>query len=468
MDEASGWRIALRDGAALLRRIEDAAPPRHGRRPPGNLAMVYLRLQEGRPAEARAMLEALHRSLRVTAEPTTSADRAVPFDAHFLHLLVDLYQDKPLRSEMLRSVGAAMSPLDRGDAIVQCSMDALACSIAYGEGRYDECVTISERAIARMVNLSAPLLRNYLLLYLALAQIEMLEDGSAERTLSKVITVAAPEAAAQSDIAGVLLAGLALQQGDRERARTLLDEGLVTLEQVGWFDVLAIGNETALALSSGDGDDERENEILLRMQATSTRLQLSRLALLAECLTVRLAITRGDLLAAGRTLQTGALAKLQLPPLDRRGQRTWEKAVSARAFYAAATGGRDKAVAMLDREIARLRHAKMPKRLNGMIEQRRLSARAFAGNSEESKTGEYLASGRMVKYLPAAGSGARLTSRETEVLQLLSEGMTSKEIANRLRIAEGTVRSYRRDLYCKFDVNSRSAVLSMARNRGLI
>ncbi len=47
-----------------------------------------------------------------------------------------------------------------------------------------------------------------------------------------------------------------------------------------------------------------------------------------------------------------------------------------------------------------------------------------------------------------------LTAREREVLQLLSEGHTSKEIADRLTIALSTVETHRRQIMLKLDLHS--------------
>ena len=51
---------------------------------------------------------------------------------------------------------------------------------------------------------------------------------------------------------------------------------------------------------------------------------------------------------------------------------------------------------------------------------------------------------------------AELSSRETEILALLSEGLANKEIAARLGISYDTVRAHLRNIYEKLHVRSRS------------
>jgi DNA-binding NarL/FixJ family response regulator len=65
-------------------------------------------------------------------------------------------------------------------------------------------------------------------------------------------------------------------------------------------------------------------------------------------------------------------------------------------------------------------------------------------------------------------SVARLTGREREVLQLIAEGLSSKEIAVRLSLAVRTVDSHRAHLMTKLEVNKVSGLVRIAIREGLI
>ena len=61
-----------------------------------------------------------------------------------------------------------------------------------------------------------------------------------------------------------------------------------------------------------------------------------------------------------------------------------------------------------------------------------------------------------------------LTDREAEILPLLAEGLSSKEIADRLRLTDQTIRWYRMRLLEKFDVRNTAGVISKARHAGML
>jgi two-component system NarL family response regulator len=61
-----------------------------------------------------------------------------------------------------------------------------------------------------------------------------------------------------------------------------------------------------------------------------------------------------------------------------------------------------------------------------------------------------------------------LTSREIEVLQLISEGMRNKEVGATLGITEGTVQIHVKNIFGKLNVNDRTAAVQIAVRRGLV
>ncbi|QES39709.1 DNA-binding response regulator [Streptomyces venezuelae] len=61
-----------------------------------------------------------------------------------------------------------------------------------------------------------------------------------------------------------------------------------------------------------------------------------------------------------------------------------------------------------------------------------------------------------------------LTSRETEVLALVADGLSNQAIGARLHLTEGTVKSHLARIYAKLDVDSRTSAVATGTHLGLI
>jgi DNA-binding NarL/FixJ family response regulator len=61
-----------------------------------------------------------------------------------------------------------------------------------------------------------------------------------------------------------------------------------------------------------------------------------------------------------------------------------------------------------------------------------------------------------------------LTRREKEILQLLSEGMTSNEIAGKLFLSNYTVDTHRKNMLQKFNVHNTQSLMNVVRELGII
>jgi LuxR family maltose regulon positive regulatory protein len=61
-----------------------------------------------------------------------------------------------------------------------------------------------------------------------------------------------------------------------------------------------------------------------------------------------------------------------------------------------------------------------------------------------------------------------LSERELEVLGLIAQGLTNREVAARLFLTLNTVKVHTRNIYGKLDVHSRTEAVARARNLGLL
>ncbi len=61
-----------------------------------------------------------------------------------------------------------------------------------------------------------------------------------------------------------------------------------------------------------------------------------------------------------------------------------------------------------------------------------------------------------------------LSDRENEVLVMLAQGIPNKEIADKLHIAEGTVKNHVSNILAKLQVQNRTQAANLARERGIV
>ena len=61
-----------------------------------------------------------------------------------------------------------------------------------------------------------------------------------------------------------------------------------------------------------------------------------------------------------------------------------------------------------------------------------------------------------------------LTERELEVLQLINEGLTNREIAAKLYLSHNTVKVHTRNIYGKLSVHSRIQAIARSQELGLL
>lgn len=72
----------------------------------------------------------------------------------------------------------------------------------------------------------------------------------------------------------------------------------------------------------------------------------------------------------------------------------------------------------------------------------------------------------LVSELDESRKKARLTKREKEVLQFMAEGLTNKEIADRLDLGVETIKTHARNIYEKLGAADRAQAVAIALRKG--
>lgn len=96
------------------------------------------------------------------------------------------------------------------------------------------------------------------------------------------------------------------------------------------------------------------------------------------------------------------------------------------------------------------------------IEGRRFAVRpkAAVGRPELSASVPLAASVQKTRGVPSSRLTDLLTSREMQIVELVSTGLRNKQIASRLQLSEYTVAAYVKQICHKLQVNNRTAMVS--------
>jgi LuxR family maltose regulon positive regulatory protein len=124
------------------------------------------------------------------------------------------------------------------------------------------------------------------------------------------------------------------------------------------------------------------------------------------------------------------------------------------------------AEALLERALVR-RARRAPGEARAMLTEARAIIQSCPDPGMLSQRVEEVAR-RLISAPARADPDSALTERELEVLGLLAEGLTKREVAARLFLSYSTVHSHTKSIYRKLGASSRDAVLERAREMDLL
>lgn len=243
-------------------------------------------------------------------------------------------------------------------------------------------------------------------------------------------------------------AAIALDRGDWQRAAELGERHLRRLparnrmERAAALELLV----RAYARSTHDRDRDRARAALDELRSIAAEAQTSPLLASGRHAAGILALAAGDLDAARRELEDAVdLFEMSGAPFE---------AARARVDLASVLEGLrryDAAVHEVDCALKELI---------------RLDARFEMSSAHAVR--DRLTSSQAAKSAPAPRDSVGLTARETEILRLISGGLSNQAIAERLCISEHTVHRHVANTLSKLAVPSRSAAVAHAARLGLL
>jgi len=343
---------------------------------------------------------------------------------------------------------------------------------------------------------------------------------AAER-LAAVLDGAVPAAALAGDATGVMAGYLieARYQQDRlDEARSLLDRHAELIDAVGAADSVLFSHRVRARLEALDGDAAAAQKTLLRLEEFGYRENLDRLVVWSLYEQLLLALRAGRDVARRELMQrleqladryrerrdcawseiplaaTLAQAEIAACEVDADAAACLSRLDAAAA--AARSHGRGllftrlglmRAIALLHQgdEASALRHARELLRVALELGLQRLLPDLGAAAeplirallrqdlppAERAYLGRLIAApapAAALEALPLPPTAEMLSSREREVLELLSKALSTKGIARALDLSSGTVKWHLKNIYGKLQAGSREDALAKARGLRIV
>jgi ATP/maltotriose-dependent transcriptional regulator MalT len=518
-EERGGWRIAWRDGVPALRVMTPLAidPCHH---PRIAFAAVYLLMKEGKVTEARRHFEAICGQIDGGGRHEHDVDLSI--ERTILDYFLRFYEDcDPSPEDIIATIARFRAePLaDPSNIAVLTNL----LSMAYAKnGSFSRAIEVGEDALRVIAIHDRPYAEMYLSTFMAVAYTATGRVASALKYLFQLEKRVVNTLGIRSNLyttSHIFISYVYYLMDDLEAAEEGLEQALHrALLAEAYVEVLLAGYEAMMGIAAAGGDLPGALELADEARQFADTRGLTRLSIAVELLRMKLLISRGRTSEASRIAAENALEKLAATPAGdaNPGRWNWFGARLGLARLRIAEQRHDEAITLIEStsEIAiecgtdlRLSEVELllataylskgETSAAGTILDRLLPRAIGAGLRrlfvEESAENRGLLSAFLISNLSIAPQvrsevlallkdrGAvvatrsrpafetlPLTDREVEVLGLLGDGLSNKEICRRMNIGEATVKFHRKNLYRKFDVSTRSRLIEEARTKGLI
>lgn len=514
LEQAGGWRVGLGGGGLpLLRCLKDVPSGSPARYPRVWLGQVYLAGQEGRVEQARGMLD----SLRAHFPPAQlAANPALECEILGNDIVLRIYEDRPQPPDYASRLEELLAQSRLTPDEIAFSTQLL-CLLHYENHDDAKCRAYGEMALGMNSVHGMAHATTYLYQYLGLAQLRHGRRPEAEIFFRRAVDHATRcfgEGSHPVACARILL-GRAFYLAEKlALAEEMIGPALEQMEVgEGWFEIYQAAYVSSAWIAARTGSRDQAEQMLTRAQRLHRSRGQSRLVVAIGIARLRIAIWFGDIDQAENALVQLELAEKACARQDAelscaaitarisfdllRGRDVAEEEVATLQQHAQAAGSlirqveagilhaialtqwgqASAAVPVLRQAIASV----MSEDLGSIVSQfgealfsrlLRICTDNFQSFSPDERSFLTRLAGRLAerqgRARPPTVQEVVVTPREVDVLKGLADGMSSKEIARVLDIAESTVKTHRINLYRKLDVATRSRAIARARALGFL
>lgn len=454
------------------------------------LSQIYHRSRTGRLAEAELLFDHARRGTRNFTDLRSNADPAeVRAWAQMLEMIFVSGSDRPVPAGLIADLRDSLATFVGRQPVVALS---IASVLAWAEVEAGEFRNARRTiTLGRQLRSQAPLSKSLIFLDIYLARCELatgsLPEALAASARARALAEAQCTPGGYEIVSAEIWHGICLAEaGETREARSLLTRAMSAATGVfGYVTLYAEGWSALARLLAEQSGPEAARALLTEARRFACNAELPRLTL---CLDRLIALHCGGLLPpgpaplaeatlalnAGRAGEAALLLDSPPDPLpDQRERMTAHilrirSALGQRRYSAALTAAEELLPLLSQSGNRRLASEALPWLLSVRSQCHRggrtLSPHALAILTRLSADQPAALEATVA---PVSGAGL-LSPREGEIIALVAEGLITKEIARRLGISEGTVKSHRKKIHEKLEVTSRSQAILKARELQLI
>ncbi|MHC2365183.1 LuxR C-terminal-related transcriptional regulator [Rhizobium leguminosarum] len=522
VEDAGGWRrvyATTRGGTTMFQAIIDkAAEIDLSRFPLTTLGLSVVSAKAGQ-------LDAADHYLAIAEHGTAQGNEALAGDLRVVRVLLSLYTDRTASNADLSALEDDLLKHEGMELIHRALALNMLCYNALIRGELERALHYGHLAIHAFRGGKADFGAMHLYTHVGQAAYFSGDCAKAAEAYNQLITEAQCNIGKGSDldaVGQVLKAELLSMNGHEDTAEAILDWALPHLERHDtWFDLLAAGFLAQQRVLLLKGDQVAAHASVDRVHAAARRRGFDRLTWLVEGERARLLLAFGDTEQAIRYAEAKGMGRksagldrandLAIHPRGTVPALLWARIHLALGDFVGARGCLSQLIVRQVRKpnvpraielalleiclmIAEGRQGEAATRLGDLVLGTSLgdyrailrvegdgflsalrtlasdeSAPEIVGRRLAQSLGEDWPSrvGRKdIAEVRQADGG--LTDRERSVMELLSVGLSNKEISRKLDMSDNTVKFHLRNIYAKLNVGTRLAAVNAARNRGVL
>jgi LuxR family maltose regulon positive regulatory protein len=523
-------RLGMESGTSILRFGEHLHGLQAHDFPLVAVSQAYRAVEEGRIAEARSLLDATKEMLQLDSTNTRAAQQ-LSLWSRALDCALTLYEDRAVSMDEVYRLEHEITGIGTAAPALVATVAGALANICVHAGSYEEALAIGDLGMRVAGEMQAQPYSFYLRTAMCMASSGLGRMREALPHAEAALAMA-PEShmpfGKAAFIGSTLRARIHLESSELEAASALMAKAFAHgLPANACPDAYALAFDVAAAVESATRGLEAAVSVISRAAEAARRLRLPRLRDFIEIIALRestrcgnyrgsLELVNGEILqrlrapgAAGQDTRDGQLRLLAAFEVARFQLATGHArdADATLAQIAAATANDEDAVRRFTYQVLSMTSAFQLRRyarafehlekvigigldcglLRLMLIHREQILAVFDwslrnGRSVAGKLAAFVNSTlRFANATDSASSirrqqvkhrssqcGFTLSPRETEILSLLAEGYSTKEVGRRLNISEGTAKTHRKNIYSKLGARTRAGVIAAARAQLLL